>query len=149
MFTRWASSELKLGALGGGGTREAGGTVAESQVGLDSVLQYRVSTHQIRRRMRAAQSSTRQGNTELLCERIKDANREVYEGKNDLWPRSVFFLRGPTRSSERTGKITWTFFRDAQASPTQALYSYGPRYYNFPCFYMTCGLEKFGLVDIN
>ena len=81
---------------GGGGTREAGGTVAESMVVL-----YRVGTHQIRREWREDRSSTSQGSAEPLCAKIKGANREVSEGKADLWPRSVFFLRGPRKSGER------------------------------------------------
>ena len=69
--------ELKFGALReGGGTREARSTVAESLVVL-----YRVGTHQIRRRRRAARSSTSQGRAEPLCARIKGVNREVSEGK--------------------------------------------------------------------
>ena len=76
------------------GTREAGS--AESLVAL-----YRVDTHQIRRRRGAARSSSSQGKAEPLCARIKGANREVSEGKSDIWPRSVFFLQGPTRSGER------------------------------------------------
>ena len=68
-----------IGALReGGGTREAGSTVAESLVVL-----YRVGTHQIRRRRRAAQSSTSQGRAEPLCARITGLNREVSEGKAD------------------------------------------------------------------
>ena len=63
----------------GGGTREAGSTVAESLVAL-----YQVGTHQIRRRRRAARSSTSQGRAEPLCARIESANREVSEGKADL-----------------------------------------------------------------
>ena len=52
-----ASSELQFGARReGGGTREVGSTVAESLVVL-----YRVGTHQIRRRRRAARSSTSRG----------------------------------------------------------------------------------------
>ena len=75
-----ASSELQFGALReGGGTREAGSTVAESLVVL-----YRVGTHQIRRRRMAARSSTSQGRAEPLCARIKGANREVSEGKADV-----------------------------------------------------------------
>ena len=68
----WCPSE-------GGGTREAGSTVAESLVVL-----YRVGTHQIRRRRRAARSLTSQGRAEPLCARIENANREVSEGKADL-----------------------------------------------------------------
>ena len=72
-----ASSELQFGALReGGGTREAGSTVAESQVML-----YRVGTHQIRRRRRAAQSSTSQRRAEPLCARITGLKREVSERK--------------------------------------------------------------------
>ena len=72
-----APSELQYGALReGGGTREAGSTVAESLVVL-----YRVGKHQIRRRRRAARLSTSQGRAELLCARIKGVNREVSEGK--------------------------------------------------------------------
>ena len=75
-----ASSELQFGALReGGGTREAGGTVAESLVVL-----YRVGTHQIRRRRGEARSSTSQGRAEPLCARIESANREVSEGKADV-----------------------------------------------------------------
>ena len=73
-------SELQFGALReGGGTREAGSTVAESLV-----LLYRMGTHQIRRRRRAARSSTSQGRAESLCARIKGVNREVSEGKADV-----------------------------------------------------------------
>ena len=75
-----ASSELQFGALReGGGTREAGNAVAESLVVL-----YRVGTHQIRRRRRAAQSLKSQGRAEPLCARIKGANREVSEEKADV-----------------------------------------------------------------
>ena len=63
----------------GGGTREAGRTVAESLVVL-----YQVGTHQIRRRRRAARSLTSQGMAEPLCARIESANLEVSEGKADL-----------------------------------------------------------------
>ena len=74
------SSEFQFGALReGGGTREAGSTVAESLVVL-----YRVGAHQIRRRWRAARSSTSQGRAEPLCARITGANREVSEGKGDV-----------------------------------------------------------------
>ena len=70
-------SELQFGALReGGGTREAGINVAESLVVL-----YRGGTHQIRRRRRAARSSTSQGRAGPLCARIKGANREVSEVK--------------------------------------------------------------------
>ena len=75
-----ASSELQFGALReGGGTREAGSPVAESLVVL-----YRVGTHQIRRRRRAARSSTSQGRAGPLCARIKVVKQEVSEGKADV-----------------------------------------------------------------
>ena len=63
----------------GGGTREAGSTVAENLVAL-----YRVGMHQIRRHWRAARSSTSLGSAEPLCTRIKGAIREVSKGKGDL-----------------------------------------------------------------
>ena len=62
-----------------GGTRETGSTVAETLV----ALFYRVGTHQIRRRRRAARSLESQGSAEPLCARIKGANWEVFEGKAD------------------------------------------------------------------
>ena len=75
-----APSELQFGALReGGGTRETGSTVAESLVVL-----YRVSAHQIRRRRRAAQSSTSPGRAEPLCARTKGVNREVSKGNADV-----------------------------------------------------------------
>ena len=48
------------------------------------VVLYRVGTHQIRRRRRAARSLTSQGRAEPLCARITGLNREVSEGKADL-----------------------------------------------------------------
>ena len=73
-------SELQFGDLReGGGTQEAGITVAESLVVL-----YRVGTHQIRRRRRAARSSANQGRAEPLCARITGLNREVSERKADV-----------------------------------------------------------------
>ena len=103
-----ASSEPQFEALReDGGTREAGSTVAESLV-----VFYRVGTHQIRRRRRAAQSSTSQGKAEPLCARITGLNREVSERKADVWPRSFFFLRGPQGAAN--GQDSWGFFKDAQ-----------------------------------
>ena len=79
-FQVCASSELQFGALReGGGPREAGNTGAESLVVL-----YRAGTHQIRRRRRAARSSTSQARAEPLCARIKSVNREVSEVKADV-----------------------------------------------------------------
>ena len=92
---------------GGSGTREAGSTVAESVVAI-----YRVDTHQMWRGPRTAPLLTRQGSAELLRARTKSANREVSEGKDDLWPWSVVFVRGPTRSGERARFVG--LFRDAQ-----------------------------------
>ena len=81
---------------GGGGTRDAGSTVAESLATL-----YRVGTHQIRRGgWMAARSSTSQVRSEPLCARIRVANQEVSENQ-----RSVFFLRRPTRSGERASFV--------------------------------------------
>ena len=91
----YSSSALQFGALReGGGTREAGSTVTESLVML-----YRVGTHQIWRRRRAARSSTSQGKAGPLCVRIKGVNREISEGKADVLPRSFFFLRRPQEAA--------------------------------------------------
>ena len=107
-FQVCASSELQFGGLReGGGTREAGNTVAESLVVL-----YQVGTHWIRRRRRAARPLTSQGMAETLCARIESANREGSEGKADLWPRSFFFLREPHGAA--SGQDSWDFFKDAQ-----------------------------------
>ena len=35
------------------------------------------------------------------------------------------------------------------ASSVQGLHRYGPRYFNYPCFCLMCGLEKLGLVVQN
>ena len=70
-----------------------------------------------------------------------------------------FFLRRPTMSGERArclGSFSgmysalngWMLAR-APALPAQGLHRHGPRYYFFPYFYMTCGLEKFGLIGQN
>ena len=52
--------------------------------GEPGIVLYRVGTHQIRRRRRAARSSTSQGRAEPLCARITGLNREVSEGKADV-----------------------------------------------------------------
>ena len=92
-----ASSEPQFGALReGGGTREAGSTVAESLVVL-----YRVGTHQIRRMRRAARSSTSQGRAEHLCARITGLNREVSERKSSCLTTVIFLPTRATRSGER------------------------------------------------
>ena len=102
-----ASSELQFGALReGGGTQEAGSTVAESLTVL-----YRVGTHQIRRMRRAARSLTSQGRAEPLCARIKGANREVSEG--NLMSDHCHFSSYESHKERRTGKIRGVF-KDAQ-----------------------------------
>ena len=59
-----------------------------------------------------ARSSTSQGRAEPLCARITGLNREVSEGKADVWPRSFSFLRGPQGAA--IGQDSWGFFKDAQ-----------------------------------
>ena len=149
-----ASSELQFGALRkGGGTREAGSTVAESLLVL-----YRVGTHQIQRRRRAARSSTSQGRAEPICARIKGVNREVSEGNADAWPRPFFFLRGPQGAAN--GQDSWGFSRmhralhgwmlaRVPASLAQALHLHGARYLIFPYFCTMWVLEKLGPIDQN
>ena len=115
--------------------------------------------HQIRRRRRAARSLTSQGRAEPLCARITGLNREVSEGKADLWPRSFFFLRGPQGAAN--GQDSWGFFKNAQgfgrldAGSRAGFTSSRPpppwtSVFQFSLFlYKMCGLEKLGLVDQN
>ena len=149
-----ASSESLFGALReGDGTREAGSTVAESLVVL-----YWVGTHQIRRRRRAARSSTSQGRAEPLCTRIAGLNRESMREK--LMSDHGHFSSYEGHKERRTCKIRRAFSRihrvldgwmlaRAPASPAQGLHHHGPRYLNFYYFCTMCGLEKLGLVDQN
>ena len=149
-----ASSKLQSGDFReGGGTREAESTVAESLV-----VHYRVGTHQIRRRRRAARSSTSQGRAESLCARIIGLNREVSEGK--LMSDHGHFTSYEGHEERRTGKIRGVFLRmhrvldgwmlaGAPASPAQGLHHHEPRYFIFSYFCTMCGLEKLGLVDQN
>ena len=143
-----ASSGLQFGALReGGGTREAGSTVAESLVVL-----YRVGTHQIRRRRKAARSSTSQGRAEPLCARITGLNREVSEGKADV----LFLPTKATRSGERarfvglfqgcTGLLDDWMLARAPASPAQGLHHHGPRYFNFLIFVQCVALGNLDLL---
>ena len=91
-----ASSEPQFGALReGGGTREAGSTVAESLVVL-----YRVDTDQIWRRRRAARSSTSQRRAEPLCARITGLNREFLR-EQLMSDHGHFLPTRATRSGER------------------------------------------------
>ena len=98
-----ASSELQFGAIReGGGTQEAGSTVAESLVVL-----YRIVTHQIRRRWRAARSLTSRGRPEPLCARIIGAKREISEGQ--LMSGHCNFTSYEGHKERRTGKIRGAF----------------------------------------
>ena len=143
-----ASSELQFDGLReGGGTREARSTVAESLVVL-----YRVGMHQIRRRRRAARSSTSQGRARPLCARIKGANREVSEGKADVCDHG-HFSSYEGHKERRTGKIRETFSRmhraldgwmlaRAPASLAQGFHYHGPRYFFSSYSCTMCGLEN-------
>ena len=94
LFGRW------LHARGKGHCREKPGRAKQHvQANRGTLLQ--VSLHHPRRGRRAVRLSTSQGRAESLCARIKSANRGISEGKTDLEPWSVFFLRGSTRSGER------------------------------------------------
>ena len=152
-----ATSELQLGALREV-WRHARGREHYHRGEPGSAL-----SHQIRRRRTAARSSTSQGSAEPLCVRIKGANREVSEGKADVWPWSFLFPRRPTRSGERVRFVGlfqgwmhraldgWILAR-APTSLGQGLHHHhhGPRYFNFPySIRCVCGLEKLGLVDRN
>ena len=147
-----ASSETQFGALReGGGTREGGSTVAESLVVL-----YRVGTYRIRRRRRAARSSTSQGRAEPLCARLTGLNRRFLREK--LMSDHGHFSSYEGYKERRTGKIRGASSRmhraldgwmlaPAPASPAQGLHHHGPRYFNFSYFCTMFGLEKLGIVD--
>ena len=94
-----------------------------------------------------------QGRAEPLCTKIEGANRDISEGKSDLCPRSVLFLRGPTRSGEQANFVgrfsethrTWTTgcwlarrLHHLKAPTTMDLGS------SILFFLMTYGLEKLG-----
>ena len=146
-----APSELQFRALReGGGTRKAWSTVAESLI-----ILYRVGTHQIRRRRRAARSSTSQGRAEALCARIKGVNRDV-SGKSWFLTTVIFLPTMATRSGERarfvgpfrgcTGLRTAGCWLARRLHQPKASHHHGRRYLNFPCFRTMCGLEKLGLL---
>ena len=64
---------------GGGGTREARSTGAESLVGRSNALSGEYAPYSARKG--AARSPTSQGGAEPLCAKITGANREASEGK--------------------------------------------------------------------
>ena len=69
--------------------------------------------HQIwRGGRRAAPSSTSHGSAGPQCARTKGVNREVFEGKADLWPRLFSSCEG--RQGAANGKGSSGFLRDAQ-----------------------------------
>ena len=136
----WCPSEA-------GGTREAGSTVAESLVVL-----YRVGTHQIRQRRRAARSLTSQGRAEPLCARITGLNWEVSEGK--LISDHGHFSSDEGHKERRTGKIREAFSRmqwaldgwmlaRAPDSRAQDLHHHGPRYFNIGIFVQCVALRNY------
>ena len=109
---------------GGGGTRKAENTVAESlvrrrrkhkptvacSIGRVSTKFGEVGGYLGRRRAKGVFA-------EPLCATTKGANRWVSEGKAsccDLSPRSVFFARGPTRRSVERARFLGRFFRETQ-----------------------------------
>ena len=94
---------------------------------------------------------------ELLCTRIKGANREFLREK--LMSDHGHFSSHEGHKERRTGKIRGAFSRmhrvldgwmltRVPASPAQGLH-HRPRYFIFPSFCTMCGLEKLGLVDQN
>ena len=99
-------SESQFGTLReGGGTREAGSTVAESSVAL-----YRMGTHQIRRWRRVARSSTSQGSAEPLCARIKGINRGRFLREKLISDHGLFSsYKG--RQGAANGRYSWGFLQ--------------------------------------
>ena len=81
---------------------------------------------------------------------------EFSEGEADLRPRGLLSSYESQRTSEILGEVSgmhralvgWMLVR-APASTAQGLHHHGPRYFDFPYFCMTCGLEKLGFVDQN
>ena len=149
-----ASSELQFGGLRkGGGTREAGSTVAESLVVL-----CQVGTHQIRRRRRAARSLTSQGRANP-CARESKARTGRFLREKLISDHVIFLPTRATWSGERarfvglfqgcTGLCDGWMLARAPASTAQGLHHHGPRYFNFPYFCTMCSLDKLGIVDQN
>ena len=96
-----ASSELHFGVLReGGGTREVGSTVAESLVTF-----YRVGTHQIRRRRRAARSSTSQARAENPRARESKARTGRFLREKLISDHGIFLPTRATRSGERARSV--------------------------------------------
>ena len=133
---------------GGGGTREAGRTVAESLVAL-----YRVGTHQIRRGRRAPRSSMSQGSTEPLCVTIKGANREVSEEK--LISDYGMFSSYEGQQGAVNGQEDTQCFGRLDAGSRAGFTSSRPplpwtSVFHFSLFlHDVCGLQKLELVDQN
>ena len=130
---------------GGGGTREARGTVVESLVVL-----YQVSTHQIRRGRRAARSLRARGVLNP-CARESKARTGTFLREKLISDHCLFsYYEGQQGAANR--QDSWAFFRDTQslggwmlaralaspASPAQGLLHHRSRYFNFSHFCMTC-----------
>ena len=144
------SSELQFSSLrDGGGTREAGSTVAESLAVLYQWVRTRFGEgggQLDRRRARgglnpcARESKARTGR--FLREKLisDHGHFSSYEGHME---RRTGKIRGAFSRMHRA-LDGWMLAR-APASPAQGLHHHGPRYFNFPYFCTMCGLEKLGI----
>ena len=148
-----APSELQFDALReGGGTREAGSTVAVSLVVL-----YRVGTKFGKRGGHLNRRRARRGLNPCARESKVWTGRFLRE---KLMSDHGHFSSYGGHKERPTGKIRWAFSRmqsaldgwmlaRAPAPPAQGFHHHGPLYFIFSYFCTMCGLEKLGLVDQN
>ena len=147
-----APSELQFGTLReGGGTREAGGTVAESLV--------ECSIGWVRTRFGegGGQLDRRRARGGLNpCARESKARTGRFLREKLISDRG-HFSSYEGHMERRTGKIRGAFSRmhrafggwmlaRAPASPAQGLNHHGPRYFIFSYFCTMCGLENLDLL---
>ena len=139
----------------GGGTREAGSTVAESLVASALPGGYAPDSGDgggkvDRRRARGVQNPCAlepmaQTGRFLREKLISDRGHfSSYEGQHGAPNEQILWA-----FSGMHGALDGWVLTRAPASPARGLHHHWPRYFNFLNFYMPFGLEKLGLVDQN
>ena len=148
-----------------GGTREAGGTAAESLVGSSSTRKGTMARATGRVSTRFSESGgqlDRPRTRGVLnpCARESKARTGGFPRGKLISDHGLFSSyegqQGSANGQDSCGIFSemhkaldgWMLVR-APASPVQGLHRQGPRYFNFPYFCTPCGLEKLRLVDQN